>query len=117
MDLEDLSCWVCAVLGKAAIHGDTVCLEILAKKELSSAAVEALHTELGVICNDALADLGDVRFDAANFEMARVVSDPRTLKPLTSFPMAAWLMLDCVLDLKIVHELTTLPTVSCPILC
>lgn len=44
-------------LGKPAVHGYTVSLEVFAEQLLPTPAVEALSAQLGVISHDALADL------------------------------------------------------------
>lgn len=56
-ELEDLAGGICAVLGEAAIHGNTVGLELLTKEKLAAAAVEALVAELAVVGSDTVADL------------------------------------------------------------
>lgn len=56
LDLEDFGGRVGAVLGKAAVHGDAVGVEVLAEEGLAAAAVEALVAELAVVGRHAIAN-------------------------------------------------------------
>lgn len=62
VELEDLAGGIGAVLGEAAVHGDTVGVEVLAEEELTAATVEALIAELAVVGGDAVADLEALDF-------------------------------------------------------
>lgn len=56
------------VLGESAIHGDTVCLEMLTEQLLATTAVEALSTKLRVVGDDTIPDLEalDLGTDGSN---------------------------------------------------
>lgn len=47
---------ISAVLGKAAVHGHTMGLKVLAKQLLASTTVEALAAKLGVVRTDSVAN-------------------------------------------------------------
>lgn len=48
--------WISAVFGKASIHGYTVSLKVLAEKDFSPSAVEALAAEFGVVSHNSVAN-------------------------------------------------------------
>lgn len=54
-----------AVLGKTAVHGDTVGFEMLAHQFLTTAAVKALAAKLRVVCNNAVSELEALHLGAS----------------------------------------------------
>lgn len=55
---------ISAVFSKAPAHGDAMDVEVLAEQLIATAAVEALATELRVICNNTITNLEGLDFRA-----------------------------------------------------
>lgn len=47
---------ISAVLGESTVHSDTMGLEVLTKKLLTAAAVEAFSAEFRVVCNNSISN-------------------------------------------------------------
>lgn len=48
---------ICAVFGETTVHGNTMSFKVLAEQFLTTAAIEALATELRVVGNDTVSEL------------------------------------------------------------